>query len=91
MQQAFTAIVGLVTAYSRSLSAQATRMATAQASTRFILPPQPSESRCINYCTSTDSVNDNANAQLYTHPSSRASTNLASGTTMHNYAATPLA
>lgn len=29
MQQAFTAIVVLVTAYSRSLSAQATRMATA--------------------------------------------------------------
>lgn len=41
MQQAFTAIVGLVTAYTRSLSAQATRMATAQASTRFILQPQP--------------------------------------------------
>ena len=40
-------------------------------------------------CTSTDSVNDNA--QLYTLPSSRASTNLASGTTMHNCAATPLA
>ena len=41
MQQAFTAIVGLVIAYSRSLSAQATRMATAQASSRFMLPPQP--------------------------------------------------
>ncbi len=91
MQQAFTAIVGLVTAYSRSLSAQATRMATAHASSRFILLPNPSESRCINYCTSTNSVNDSANVPLYTLPSSCASTNLASGTTMHNCAATPLA
>lgn len=41
MQQAFTANVGLVTAYFCSLSAQATRMATAQASIKFMLPPQP--------------------------------------------------